>query len=167
MDTSSISDVCSPRVIITSQEACPVLSLGTLWTFFNRYYFLFGTFMMFLGSFLMVFGGRYYQFTMFVSGQMTVAAIIMIIMFVGVYPTNSPMWVVWMTLIVSLLIGCGAGYGTQKWARVGVLLIGAWIGGLLGGVVYSLFVNVFVEDNPMLALWLTILFCSIIVAIVS
>lgn len=98
---------------------------------------------------------------------MTVAALMMIIMFVLVYPTNSPMWVVWMTLIVSLLIGGGAGYGTQKYARVGVLLLGAWIGGLLGGVVYSLFVNVFVEDNPLLALWLTILFCSIIVAILS
>lgn len=77
------------------------------------------------------------------------------------------MWVVWLTLVVSLIIGGGVGYGTQRWARAGVLLLGAWIGGLLGGVVYSLVVYAFVEDNPLLGLWLTILFCSIIVAVLS
>jgi hypothetical protein len=50
---------------------------------------------------------------------------------------------------------------------VGVLLLGVWIGGLLGSIFYTLFVNVFVEDNPILALWLTISFFSIVVAVLS
>ena len=65
-----------------------------------------------LGLFLMIFGGKYHKATMFLVGQVTVAAVVLIIMFALVYPTNSPMWVVWVTLIVSLLIGAGAGYGT-------------------------------------------------------
>jgi hypothetical protein len=53
---------------MTSAEACPVLSLGTLWTFFNTYYYVFGLLMMGLGVFLMVLGGRLYKVTMFLSG---------------------------------------------------------------------------------------------------
>jgi hypothetical protein len=98
---------------------------------------------------------------------MSVTALIMIIMFVSVYPTNSPMWVLWITLIVSLIIGSGVGYATQRWARAGVLLIGAWIGGLIGGLLYSLVFYIVAEDNPLLVLWLTMIFCSIVVAVLS
>ena len=71
---------------MTTHEACPKLSLGTLWHFFNTFYFIFGVFMMILGLAFLIVGGRYYQFTFFVAGQMTVAAFIMIIMFTMVYP---------------------------------------------------------------------------------
>lgn len=140
MDTASLANPCTPRVIMTSKDACPYLSLGTLWHFFNTYYYVFGVVMMFIGLFLMIAGGKYHKVTMFLVGQVTVAAFVMIIMFAAVYPTNSPMWVVWITLVVSLVVGAGVGYGTQRWARAGVLLIGAWIGGLLGGVLYSLII---------------------------
>ena len=96
---------------------------------------------------------------------MSIAAFIMIVMFILVYPTNSPLWVVSLTLIVSMTIGAGVGYAAQKWARVGVLMIGTWIGGIFGTILYSLIFYMFAEDNPMLALWLTIVFCSIIVSI--
>lgn len=86
LDTSSLMNPCTPKVILTSKEACPVLSLGTLWHFFNTYYYLFGAVMITLGAFLMIFGGQYYKFTMFAAGQITVAAFIMIIMFAVVYP---------------------------------------------------------------------------------
>jgi hypothetical protein len=154
-------------VIFTTKEACPVLSLGTLWTFFNKFYYIFGILMILMGIFLMIFGGRYYKATMFIAGQITVVAILMILMFVSVYPSNSPMWVVWLTLVVSVILGGGIGYATQRWARIGVLLIGAWIGGLLGGVLYSLVFYLFAEDNPLLVLWLTILFTAIVVSILS
>ena len=40
------------------------------------------------------------------------AGFILIIMFAEVYPHNSPMWVVWLTLMVSLGLGSGIGYAT-------------------------------------------------------
>ena len=68
LDTASLVDPCRPRVILSSKEACPKLSLGTLWSFFNKNYHFFGLFMMVLGIFLMIVGGRYYKFTMFMAG---------------------------------------------------------------------------------------------------
>ena len=111
LDLSSIAaSECSPRVILTSPAACPVLTLGTLWYFFNTYYYLFGVTMMLTGIFLMIFGGRMFKVTMFLAGEVSVASFIMIIMFAAVYPNNSPMWVVWLTLMVSIGMGAGIGY---------------------------------------------------------
>ena len=152
---------------MNSKDACPRLTLGTLWTFFNKNYYIFGLLMMGLGVFLMIAGGRYYKFVMFITGQATIAGFILIVMFGQVYPTNSPMWVVWLTLIVSLGMGAGIGYATQKWARIGVLLIGTWIGGLLGAILYSLVFYLFARNNPLLALWLTIAFCAVIISVLS
>ncbi len=79
--SSGIVDTCLPRVILTSKYACPVLTLGTLWHFFNYYYYIFGVSMMLGGMFLMIFGGRFYKLTMFLAGQTSVAAFITIVMF--------------------------------------------------------------------------------------
>jgi hypothetical protein len=68
LDTSSLSNPCSPTVILSSIEACPKMTLGTLWTFFNVYYSAFGLLMMILGVYLMIFGGKHYRVTMFIAG---------------------------------------------------------------------------------------------------
>jgi len=68
LDTSSLKDPCTPLVIMSSKEACPKLTLGSLWTFFNTYYYIFGISMMGLGVFLMIAGGKFYKFVMFLTG---------------------------------------------------------------------------------------------------
>jgi hypothetical protein len=68
LELASLKYPCSPRVIMTTKEACPVLSLGTLWHFFNMYYHIFGVTMILGGIFLMIFGGRFYKVTMFLAG---------------------------------------------------------------------------------------------------
>jgi len=95
---------------MTTKEACPVLTLGSLWHFFNIYFTVFGLLMIFGGLFLMIFGGKHYKVTMFLAGQLAVASFIMILMFSQVYPNNSPMWVVWLTLLVAIGIGSGIGF---------------------------------------------------------
>jgi len=148
---------------MTSAAACPVLTLGTLWRFFNQYYYIFGVAMMLTGLFLLVFGGRMFKVTMFLAGEVSIASFIMIIMFAAVYPNNSPMWVVWLTLMVSTGMGAGLGYAAQKWSRIGVFFIGVWMGGLLGALMYSMFSNLFVS-NPVVALWVLVSLGGAIVA---
>ena len=77
------------------------------------------------------------------------------------------MWVVWLTLMVAMGMGAGIGFAACKWSRIGVLIIGCWIGGLLGSVLYTLFFHMFSKDNPLLVLWLLIAFCSVVIAILS
>jgi hypothetical protein len=91
----------------------------------------------------------------------------MIILFAAVYPKNSPFWVVWLTMFVALGMGSGIGYAAQRWVRIGVLFLGAWIGGLLGGLLYGSVFFIFADENPILVIWLSISFCAIIVAVLS
>lgn len=88
-------------------------------------------------------------------------------MFNSVYPDDIPYWAVWLNLIVCTGMGSGIGFAAAKWSRVGVLLIGAWIGGLFGGVLYTSVFHYWAEDNPILAVWLTIALTGLVVAVLS
>mmetsp|Transcript_12762 Transcript_12762/g.12653 ORF Transcript_12762/g.12653 Transcript_12762/m.12653 type:complete len:85 (+) Transcript_12762:396-650(+) len=68
LDTSSITHPCTPKVIMTSKEACPAITLHALWTFFTKYYYIFGLAMVFGGVWLMLFGGKQFRVTMFFAG---------------------------------------------------------------------------------------------------
>ena len=64
-------------------------------------------------------------------------------------------------------MGSGIGFAAAKWSRVGVLLIGAWIGGLIGAILYTSIFSPFAEGNPLLAVWLTIVLSAVVVAVLS
>ncbi len=167
IDTSTIGYPCTPTIIMQTPASCPSYTFGTLYVFFSTYYYLFGVALILLGLFLITFGGRFYKITMFMAATFAVSAFILIITYLCLYPTYSPMWLVWMTLICSLSIGSGAGYGAQKWSRVGVLFIGTWVGGIFGCVLYVMFVHLFINDNEALAVWITIAFSAVITAVLS
>lgn len=100
-------------------------------------------------------------------GEVTVATLMIVVMFVGVYPDRQGAPIVCGTLIVSLAVGAAAGYATKRWGHIGVLLIGAWLGGLLGSVVYSCLIRMITEESPMIFLWLSIISFSLIVSYLS
>ncbi len=110
LDQSSITDPCTKRVILTSKEACPKMTLGTLWHFFSYYYGGFAIVLIVLGLYFLTLGGRYYKATMLLFGEMTFTAASMILMFALVYPKNAPEYVVWLTLVASLGPGYGVGF---------------------------------------------------------
>ena len=91
----------------------------------------------------------------------------MVVLYGYALPKNSPEWSVWLSLVITLAMGSGPGYFTQKWARSGVVLIGAWIGGLFGAVFYTAFIAKNTQESPVLALWLCVAFFSILVAVLS
>lgn len=144
-DANSVQTPCSPRVILTTKEACPVMSLFTLWYFLNSYSFVTGLIMIFAGIWFMIEGGRKYKLTMFLAGQFSLAIFLMLVLFTQVFPEETPFWVVWFCLIVSLCVGTGVGFAAQRWSRIGVLIIGGWIGGLLGALSYGVFFHIFAQ----------------------
>jgi hypothetical protein len=82
-------------------------------------------------------------------------------------PSWSPIWTVWVSLCVTLGIGAGIGYGAQRWSRIGVLFIGGWVGAFVGMLLYNAVIYIFSESNPLLGIWLSILFCATIFAVLS
>lgn len=120
------------------------------------------------GIWLLGWGGMYYKATMFSAGQGATAITLLIVLFAYIYPTEQEEWVVWLSIFGCLFLGSFFGYVAMRYARIGVLFIGTWIGCLIGGLLYGMTVAVFGKgDNPMLLLWLTIIFSGIFVAILA
>jgi len=138
--------------------------LHALWAFFEKYAIGFACIFLVLGLFLMFFGGRYYSATMFISAQISVCGLLMVLLFAAVMPAGTPEWSVWVAFLVSLGIGTGFGFAARKWSRVGVLFVGAVMGAFLGMSLFNSVVFKISQDNTLLGLWLTIMFSSMLVA---
>jgi len=117
-----------------------------------------------LGSYLVAFGAKYEEYTLFMLGTSTVATLFMIIIYVGLFPDKSEVWLVFLTLLFSLGVGSAAGWATMKYAKYGIIIGGAWLGGIVGSVAYSLVLRKISEKYPMLVLWLSILVMAALVA---
>jgi Domain of unknown function (DUF4203) len=154
-------------VIFRTVEACPKFSLGTLWRFFNDFYFIFGLFMIALGGYLISVGNKYQDITLFLVGQASVSTLFMIVVFAGMFPDQQDMWVVWVILIISLAVGAAAGYATRKWGKYGVLILGAWLGGIIGSIMYSLLFRLLWEENGTEIMWLSITAFGVLLAYLS
>ena len=97
-------------------------------------------------------------------GTSTVATVFMIVIYVGLFPDKSEVWLVFLTLLFSLGVGSAAGYATMKFAKYGIVLGGAWLGGIVGSVFYSVLLRTLSETHPLLVLWASILSVAALVA---
>ena len=147
-----------------TSEACPRLALGTLWNFFNKFYIVFGILMIALGSYLVSFGAKYQEYTLFLMGTSTVSTVFMIVIYVGLFPDKSELWLVFLTLLFSLAIGSLAGYATMRFAEYGIILGGAWLGGIIGSVFYNVALRTLSSTHPLVILWVSILSLAGVVA---
>jgi hypothetical protein len=164
LEQSSYQEPCNPTVTITSSDACPAFSLHSLWDFTSKYGEIFATLFMALGVFLMIRGGRNYEFTMYIAAQFAVAMACIMIAFMFMMPPASPEWTIWLCIVVSLMIGSVAGSFSKQRARTGIIFIGALLGIFAGFGLYNVLIYNFSENNPLLGLWLTVMFSAIAVA---
>jgi hypothetical protein len=161
----TLAEDCEPKIIVMrTSEACPRLALGSLWNFFNDFYIFFGIFMIVLGGYLISFGAKFENYTLFLIGTCTVSTLFMIVIYAGFFPDKSEAWVVFLTLLISLGIGSAAGYAAMKFAKYGVILGGAWLGGIIGSVFYSVALRTLSESYPLAVMWLSIISLAGLVA---
>jgi hypothetical protein len=77
------------------------------------------------------------------------------------------MWVVWLVLLGSLAVGAVAGMATRKYGKHGVVILGAWLGGIIGQVLYSILFRLIWENNGTEIMWASIIVFSAIMAYMS
>lgn len=87
----------------------------------------------------MEYGGRHPTVTMFVMSTFFVMALSVSLLFAFILPTSTPSWGIFVIIVACTLFGMGTGYGVFNWPKVGVVLIGLFMGSLLGTIIYSVF----------------------------
>jgi hypothetical protein len=86
------------------------------------------------------------------------ATFFLILMYVAVIPIQSETWVIVAMFLLAFGLGSIVGIGMKKFARSGMIVTAAWIGGVLGCMSYSAVLRLItIETYPLLLLWLTII----------
>ena len=86
------------------------------------------------------------------------ATFFLILMYVAVIPIQSETWLMVAMFLLAFGLGSIVGIGMKKFARSGMIVTAAWIGGVLGCMSYSALLRLItIETYPLLLLWLTII----------
>ena len=86
------------------------------------------------------------------------ATFFLILMYVAVIPIQSETWLMVAMFLLAFGLGSIVGIGMKKFARSGMIVTAAWIGGVLGCMSYSAVLRLItIETYPLLLLWLTII----------
>lgn len=92
---------------------------------------------------------------------------LLLTVYVLIMPSGAPEWTVWISIFVTFGFGIGVGWIAAENIRFGILVIGVILGSFLGIVVFNLLVYRISTENPLMGLWLTIMFFSVPVALIS
>merc|ERR1712210_248193 len=139
LDKESLKNKCSPRVIVNSPHACPVLSLGPLGEILTNYNYWLGVSMIAIGGYLCFVGGQFPSVTLLLFTTLAVSIAQIFAIYILVLPSFMPTWSVPIIYFVNLGMGLGLGYGASKWPKIGIVIMGLSMGSLLGFLIYYAF----------------------------
>ena len=87
----------------------------------------------------------------------------LIIMYVAVIPIKSETWLIVVMFLAAIGLGSIVGILMKNFARSGMIVTAAWIGGVLGSMSYSAVLRLItIQTYPLLLLWLTIIIFAVI-----
>ncbi len=90
-----------------------------------------------LGLFECFLGKKMFKPTLFIVGFILSFVIVMALIFALLIKQDSPEWASWVTVGVSACVGLACGYLAVKFEKTGLFMIGAWLGSIIGLMVYQ------------------------------
>ena len=119
---------------------------------------------MVVGLFENFLGRRLFRPTLFIIGLFSTVAIILFLFYVLFLPTGTNDWVGWTVLAVAVVLGLVLGFFLAKLSRVGLFLLGAWGGAIIGLVLSE---TVLYKADSIAALWVPVVVLGLLVGVLS
>lgn len=107
--------------------------------FIDTYAILFAIIAIVVGILITFFGLKLLIPTLFLVGFFSVVVLIFGFFYLIILPHDHVIWVGWVILGVSFIYGTLFGIFTVKLTRVGLFLIGLWLGFVIGLTIYNAF----------------------------
>ena len=145
-------------------SACYKTSLNDLWRFCNNNKWIFAIVFMVVGVFENFLGRRLLRPTLFIIGLFTTVAVVLFLFYVLFLPTGTKDWVGWTVLAVAVVLGLVLGFFLAKLSRVGLFLLGAWGGAIIGLVLSE---TVLYKADSIAALWVPVVVLGLLVGVLS
>lgn len=130
--TSAGDGACNYQTTLTSKNVCASFDLNALWTFMEKYDFLWGALLIIAGIFLCFFGAKLFSAAIFMVTAIMTVFLILLLFYTTFLEDTTEVWVGWTVLGCSILLGLVAGYFMMKLERFGIALLAGWGGFLLG-----------------------------------
>lgn len=152
--TSFKEDRCSPHIVMSTPAGCPVIAMPALSRWVKDYYFIVTLVYFMVGMSLLVFGGKFYMAAISTISAVYAIVTMITLVFGNILPSFTPLFVVWIMILLAFGVGLGLAYGAYHWPRAGIVLITLCTGFVLGLMLYSAFMGSydFIGDKIMVPL---------------
>jgi hypothetical protein len=122
------ADTCHYKAMIRVANGCPKVDLSMFWEFIKKNSTLFVVGFVLFGMIIGVFGRPMWNTIVFLLFALTITGAFLVIFYEFVIPFDSPEWVLWLILIISVVFGVIAAFMVAKYQAAGFVLLGAWFG---------------------------------------
>jgi len=123
---------CDYQTTMTSDQVCPSFDLNALWEFMDKYSYIWGVLFIVGGIFLGFFGRKLFKAAIFMVTTIAVVFGILLLFYTTFLKDTTEMWVNWLVLVCSIIIGLVVGFFVMKLERFGAALLAGWGGFMVG-----------------------------------
>lgn len=117
------------------------------------------------GIFLCFLGIKFIVVTQILAGVLLTSFLLIFMLFTYLKVQYSS-FEFWLIIGISVLIGIIVGYLISFYKKVPVMILGGFLGFLLGTVLYQVFLK-YIKSNPLVVYWVTLVSCVILLAIIG
>lgn len=162
---SSLADNSNLSIAFKTKFGCKYDQLSQIWNFFtNNRWAMFAAFV--IGGTILCFAGRaMLKPTLFITGVLIAAFLIVYIFYSTFLKSNTEEWVGWAVLGGATVAGLLLGYLFAKFHKVGAFALAAWGGFSVGLLLYNAFVYKFHGGDA--AFWGTTIGCALILGLLT
>jgi len=139
----------------TGIDGCPKIDLTTLWDFFSRNTLAFFITTEILGVILMVLGIYLYRVTLLLLGMLAAFFILITVESIVVFQPGVPNELITSVIVVTVVTSVLAGYVTLYFPRVGLFVMGMWVGFFLSFILNNIALYHISSNPPALSLMIT------------
>jgi len=156
---SLTADFNNITIFAQSENACTSFSPSLICDFVAKYEFLFVPVFIIMGLFVCFFGLKMFRPTLFIAATCASFFLLLIFFFAVFvnYTTNDSTKIV--LFLVAILPSLGCGWLILKAEKVGVFLLGAWLGVLAGFILYDAIISHFKPGTAVL--YVVICICGV------
>ena len=137
--TSIQTNDCHPKIQVQSKHGCAVLDVNGLWRWAENNYWIIAIVMIVVGLFELVIGQKLIKPTIFILTAGGILGAVLVFFYAIVLPTSAASWLVWLLGGIGLVLGLIAGFFMVKLIRVGVGLLGGWVGVIAALLIHEAF----------------------------
>lgn len=157
-----MSDGCTQVIEMYSGAGCPAFDLNEVFNMLEKYRFLWGLILLFIGLVMTFFGRKLIKYVVFIVIFIIVALGFLLLFYTLFLKDNSTVWIFWVLLSVCVVLGILIGALSVKFEKAGIAVMGG-----IAGFFLALLVLETVQLRNEIVFWIILAVSALIFFVIS